>query len=218
MATDLKFPRRNLGKSEDWGRKVESVLKNQYLNADLLDQTLENLTRRSEAQSRQLIRRIEALRGAASAIRTTNDRLDERLTIGEWTAEVNLNSFSSQETVTAPEWAESAIVLLGLNVLSNPSSGWSARIDGYSETSSIGSGNIDEHRVVLQGGVGQGSTGFVSYSFPGVRFLSESSRTIYLRLYGLQTGGGSTSYTHRFQATYSILWVGPVPVVLGEDN
>src|SRR5690625_7638729 len=128
MATDLKFPRRNLGKSEDWGRKVESVLKNQYLNADLLDQTLEILTRRSEAQSRQLIRRIEALRGAASAIRTTNDRLDERLTIGEWTAEVNLNSFSSQETVTAPEWAESAIVLLGLNVLSNPSSSEERRV------------------------------------------------------------------------------------------
>jgi len=211
---NLILPPRRLGVSEDWGRAIEAQINRLSKSTDLTLQTLKNLERQAASREGLVARQIQGLWNTTLLLQSQTVRLNERISIETFGASVRPNSFGSQTSVTKPEWANAAIVVVGLEATSNPGTGWLARIDVYSETYSISSSSISEHRVVAQGSMGHdpASPGaaldhLAFESLPGVRFFDESDETLYIRPYGLQVGGGSTSVTHQFDITFTIFWV-----------
>lgn len=214
MATNLKFPPRRLGASEDWGRSLEDQLNKISRAADLANQTLGNLERQAVSQGDLAAKQIQGLWNTSLLIQSQNVLLAERISTAHTESSVGVNAFGPQFTVTKPEWSHGAIIIVGLEAVSNPGTGWLARIDIYSETHPITSSSISENRVVAQGAMGfepgapvdpPDHLGFES--LPGVRFFDDEDETLYLRPYGLQVGGGSTSVIHRFNLSTTILWV-----------
>lgn len=214
--TNVIFPPRRLGSSEDWGRDVEGRINKISRALTLTRQTLENLERQSVSQGGLVVNQIQKLWNTSLSLQGQNEVLGERLSTLQGETYVNVNSFGPQETLTKPEWASAAVVIAGMEAVSNPGTGWAARIDVYAETHSISSGDITGNRAVAQGAMGwePGTPGtapdFLSFeSLPRVRFFGgdEGDDTLYLRPYGVQVGGGSTSVTHTFNLTTTVFWV-----------
>lgn len=211
---NLIYPPRRLGVSEDWGRAIEDQINKLSKSTDLSLQTLKNLERQAVSRGELVARQIQELWNTSLLLQSQNVRLSERLYIENTQSSVSRNAFGSQFTVTKPEWASAGIVLASMSSISNPGTGWLARIDVYAETYSITSSSISEHRVIAQGSMGYDPASPISppdhlafESLPGVRFFSEGEQTLYVRPYGLQVGGGSTSVTHQFELTITVFWV-----------
>lgn len=213
--TKIIFPRRNLGVSEDWGRAIEERVQGISSSLDLSRQVVDNIERTTPGRRGIIAREIETSRGIINQLDRQNELISERISRYEGNTSVRPDSFGPSITVEKPSWARAAVVIASLDAISNPGTGWLARIDVYTETEPISSGNIDEHRVIAQGSMGHepgapvDPLDHLSYlSLPGVRFFEEFEDTLYVRPYGVQVGGGSTSVTHQFSITLSIFWVG----------
>lgn len=208
------FPPRRLGVSEDWGRSIENQISNLSKAASLTMQTLKNLERHASSRGELVSRQIQELWNASLLLQSQTTVLNERISIESTQSSVSVNSFGSQATVLKPEWASAGIVIASMSAISNPGTGWLARIDIYAETYPISSGDISENRVIAQGSMGYDPESPINppdhlafESLPGVRFFEDEEDIIYIRPYGLQVGGGSTSVTHEFELTFTVFWV-----------
>ena len=211
---NLIFPPRRLGISDDWGRSIENQINRLSKSTDLSLQTLKNLERQAVSRGELVSRQIQKLWNTSLLIQSQNVRLNERVFIEDTPSSVGLNAFGPQFEVDKPEWANAGIALASMSSISDPGNGWLARIDVYAESYPISSSSISEHRVIAQGSMGYDPASPIDppdhvafESLPGARFFEEGEELLYIRPYGLQVGGGSTSVTHQFELTITVFWV-----------
>lgn len=208
------FPPRNLGLSEPWGREVESFIDQTRDSLQDFNQVLDNLGKTKAAQQGVFSRLLSDLRGASNRLADTNEVLSGRFSSDRFQSNIRPLVLGTQISLEAPEWASAGIVFSSLSAVSNPGTGWVARVDLLAEPEPISS-YVTGSRVVAAGGMGfepipglTPPTVLMYETFPQARFLDDFNRELFIRPIGVQVGGGSTSVTHVIEVEVSVLWVG----------
>ena len=202
------FPPRNLGLGEPWGRAVEQEVIRLNNSLDLTEQSQGNLNRHKDAQDTQTSRQIVQLQEAVGQLEENQRRINQTVSSGSWTETIAGNSWGDLIEVEGPAWANAAVVIAGMDNITNQSSPWWGRIEIIASSSSPSTGDIDKSRDPVRALVDEGFS--VVQSNPRiVRFLdkgeNDSSTSLYLRARGVRQGG-TTSQTYTYDAAYAVIW------------
>lgn len=204
------LPVRNLGAGEDWGRQVENRLKSLTRGIKIASETVGNLERRKNSQNQRSTIRLEQLSGLVDRLGSQNEELSSRIGFGEWQANLTPGAFGEYVEVEAPPGYVSGAVIVGMSMLSNPKTGWGARVDVFAENYVPNSSLIGGLRAVAVGGIhGANATSDPGYAYqvdPAIRALGSSS-SLFIRPIGVQVDGGSTSVVHQVLFHYVVIWI-----------
>lgn len=203
------FPPRNLGLGEPWGRAVESEVIRLENEMSRLERARGNLSRHGESQNTQSVRQINQLRGLLDQLEANQQRVRQSIATGSWSETISGNSWGSLQTIERPLWATSAVVIAGLDNITNQSSPWWGRIEVIASATSPTTGDVGKSRDPVRAEV-DSEFSLVSSNPRMVTFLDDeedatSKTPLYIRARGVRQGGTS-SRTYTFDAAYAVIW------------
>jgi|SRR5690625_2163984 len=205
------FPSRNLGLGEPWGRAVEQEVIRLNNSQDLAGQSQRNLSRHKDAQDTQTSRQIVQLREVIGQLEENQQRISETVSTGSWSESVSGNSWGEMQEVERPSWASSAIVVAGLDNITNQSSPWWGRIEVIASSSAPVTGDLDKSRDPVRAQVDAGysivesNPRIIQFSGSGEEDVGDPTTPLYIRARGVRQGGTS-SRTYTFDAAYAVIW------------
>lgn len=202
------FPPRNLGLGEPWGRTIESEIVRLNNSLDLTGQSQGNLSRHKDSQDTHISRQIVQLREVVNQLEENQLRISQTVSTESWSETISGNSWGNLQVVEGPPWASSAIVVAGMDNITNQSSPWWGRIEIIASTSSPVTGDIDKSRDPVRAQVDDGYS--IVESNPRVLTFTDKGEDdeitpLYLRARGVSQGG-SSSRTYSFDAAYAVIW------------
>lgn len=177
---------------------------------NLSDQSQDNLSRHKSAQDTQTSRQIEQLQGILEQLENNQTRISQTVATGSWSETIAGNSWGELLEVERPPWASSAVVVAGLDNVTNQSSPWYGRIEVIASSSTPVTGDVGKSRDPARAEVDDGFSVVFSnpriVTFPGSDGEEESDPSpLYLRTRGVRQGG-TTSRTYSFDAAYAVIW------------
>lgn len=209
----IVFPPRNLGLGEPWGRAVEGEVVRLNNEMSRAGQSQGNLSRHKDAQDTQTARQISQIRDILDQLESNQLRISQTVSTGSWSESVSGNSWGELQEVERPPWASSAIVVAGLDNITNQSSPWWGRIEVIASSSTPVTGDLDKSRDPVRAQVDAGYS--IVESNPRIIQFSGSGEEdedggdpitpLYIRARGVRQGGTS-SRTYTFDAAYAVIW------------
>lgn len=206
------FPPRNLGLAEPWGREVENFLRQENTSLDLTSQRQRNLERHMTSRDTLLERQISQLEGTVQDLQAIQRRVSETVSTDSYSETVSGNSWGSTVQVQRPQWASVAMVIAGMDNVTNQSSPWYGEIEIIASNSSPVIGDVNNNKDPVKALVSDGSAviqsnpRIVLFSDPGGSEDNPDPTTpLYLRARGIRQGGTS-SRTYSFDVAYAVIW------------
>src|SRR5690625_2757054 len=144
------FPPRNLGLAEPWGREVENFLRQENTSLDLTSQRQRNLERHMTSRDTLLERQISQLEGTVQDLQAIQRRVSETVSTDSYSETVSGNSWGSTVQVQRPQWASVAMVIAGMDNVTNQSSPWYGEIVIIAFNSSYISGVVINNDIPVK--------------------------------------------------------------------
>lgn len=198
------IPPRNLGLGEEWGRFVENRLVGLSNELDRTEQSRENMGRTATARDLVLERQISQIDNLLTRLQDNHDRINDSIQVAHGRDFIQGNSWGQAvEIIGRPEWAETAIVIAGMDNFSWDSSPWVGKIELLAAPTSLTAGDIGASKDPAHAQVDAQYS--LSFSDPRIYFMEQDDYYLEIQAYATRLSGSTSKY-YGYDYGIAVIW------------